>query len=294
VPPDSATGVPIEAILLLPPDSFDAKDGAAFCAKKKPSKCQLGLVVVPHGGPHSCTPTSWVGSYAYLARETGCAVLHVNYRGSIGFGAPDLNSLPGKVGDQDVRDMVFATELALELESSDAPEGAEGKAAGGKKLLDRDRVAVVGGSHGGFLGGHLVGQRPDLFKCAALRNPVTNLPAMCSVSDIPDWCTVEALGLGHYDFKGFSPCPPEALPHMFAKSPVAHIDKVCAPTLLALGEKDRRVPCSQGVEYYHLLKARGVPARLLMYPEDSHPIDKPASEADQWVNIAAWINQHLK
>ena len=66
-----------------------------------------------------------------------------------------------------------------------------------------------------------------------------------------------------------------------------------APTLLALGEKDKRVPCSQGLEYFHALRSRGVPAKLLMYPEDSHPIDKPASEADFWVHAAQWINQHI-
>jgi acylaminoacyl-peptidase len=70
-------------------------------------------------------------------------------------------------------------------------------------------------------------------------------------------------------------------------------NQVRAPTLLALGAKDQRVPCSQGVEWHHALKARGVATRLLMYPDDSHPIDKPASEADHWINVAQWINEHL-
>ena len=39
---------------------------------------------------------------------------------------------------------------------------------------------------------------------------------------------------------------------------------------------------------------RGVPARLLLYPEDSHPIDRPTSEADHWINVAHWLNEHLK
>jgi len=259
--------------------------------------------VVPHGGPHSTTPTSFVPSYSFLAAETHCAVLHVNYRGSLGFGAHDLNSLPGKIGEQDVADVILATRTALAILNQ---QGAAGGATGGENgggggpaplpspLLDRGRVAVVGGSHGGFLGAHLIGQHPGLFKVAALRNPVTNIPAMAGTTDIPDWCSIEALGLGTYDFTRFGPCKPAALAGMFDRSPIKHMEQVRAPTLLALGAKDRRVPCSQGVEFHHALKSQNVPTRLLMYPEDTHAIDRPASEADHWLNIAAWLNNHLK
>lgn len=61
VPPDSATGVPIEGILILPP---------ASPSSSKP----LGLIVVPHGGPHSATSTSFMAPFAYLAIDTHCAV----------------------------------------------------------------------------------------------------------------------------------------------------------------------------------------------------------------------------
>ncbi len=99
---------------------------------------------------------------------------------------------------------------------------------------------------------------------------------------------------GHeYDFSSYNPATAEALANMLAASPVAHIDKVKTATLLALGLKDRRVPASQGIEYYHLLKARGVPAKLLVFPEDTHAIDQPASEAEHIVAIARWFNQYL-
>ena len=60
--------------------------------------------------------------------------------------------------------------------------------------VDEARVAVIGGSHGGFLTGNLVGQHPERFCCGVLRNPVMDLSLMVGVSDIPDWCFVEATG----------------------------------------------------------------------------------------------------
>eukprot|EP00615_Pteridomonas_danica_P004735 CAMPEP_0114370038 /NCGR_PEP_ID=MMETSP0101-20121206/32172_1 /TAXON_ID=38822 ORGANISM="Pteridomonas danica, Strain PT" /NCGR_SAMPLE_ID=MMETSP0101 /ASSEMBLY_ACC=CAM_ASM_000211 /LENGTH=464 /DNA_ID=CAMNT_0001521291 /DNA_START=274 /DNA_END=1665 /DNA_ORIENTATION=- len=274
VPPDSETNIPIEGILIVPKQTNNNKDGKE--AEGEESK-SLGLIVVPHGGPHSTSSTSFLSSYLFLAKETNCAILHVNYRGSIGFGSQDLNSLPGKVGTQDVADMVLMTNHVISLFSTSNSTSSSTNMMIPSNF-NKNHIGVVGGSHGGFLGAHLIGQHHDLFKVSALRNPVINMASMCGISDIPDWCSIEALGIGQYDFDQFNAVPPESLKIMFEKSPIAHVDKVKAPTLIALGAKDRRVPSSQGVEYYHILKARGIQTRLLVYPEDCHPIDKPASE----------------
>ena len=61
-------------------------------------------------------------------------------------------------------------------------------------VVDEARLAVVGGSHGGFLAGNLVGQHPGRFRCGVLRNPVMDLGLMVHVSDIPDWVFIEAWG----------------------------------------------------------------------------------------------------
>lgn len=260
------SGAYFESILLLPEALPTAGDG----------KGKMPLIVVPHGGPHSCTPSSFIASYAYLAIECGCAVLNVNYRGSTGFGQDSIDSLPGNIGTHDVHDMVQAIQDAINAHPG----------------LDKDNMAVVGGSHGGFLTAHLIGQYPSLFKAAAMRNPVTNIPAMFGVTDIPDWTLVEC-GLA-YDFSRYiGTTSAEGLGQMLASSPVRYIDAVKTPSLMCLGSKDRRVPSSQGIDYYHQLQARGVPSQLLIFPEDCHSLDKPCTEAEHFVAIARWFIKYL-
>lgn len=65
-----------------------------------------------------------------------------------------------------------------------------------------ERVAISGGSHGGFLTGNLLGRHPQRFKAGMARNPVMDISLMIHVSDIPDWCYVEAWGVQ------VTSCPP--------------------------------------------------------------------------------------
>ncbi len=262
----------------------------------------LPLLLVPHGGPHAAFTTGWSPHHAFLAAQ-GVAVLAVNFRGSTGYGEEALASLPGRVGAADVADCMAALGAALARPADGAP------------LLDAARVAVSGGSHGGFLAAHLVGQAATrtAFRAAVLRNPVTDISAMAGATDIPDWCWTEALGVAAGE-----PPPaltPAHLAAMHACSPMAHVAnvRVCGdgghhatPVLLMLGMKDRRVPPSQGLAWWHALRAvcwgaggageRGVPdthARMLIFPEDTHALDAPATEADAWVHIALWLAAHL-
>ena len=247
---EGAAKIGIQSVLLLPE------------GKEKPP-----LIVVPHGGPHSCSTTSFVPSYAYLCSHGGYAVLMVNYRGSTGFGKSSIDSLPTRIGMLDVGDVIAATQDVV--------------ASG---VVDENRIGICGGSHGGFLTGHCTGQYPDMFRAAAMRNPVVNIPTMTTATDIPDWCYVEALGSYHWD--SYSPPTNDDLDKMYKVSPIRHQQKVKTPTLVALGMSDLRVPPSQGLEWYHSLRSRGVPTKLLVYETSDHAIDIVAAEADHWINVS--------
>ena len=255
--------VPVQGILLLPTNL--------------PSDEKLPMIVVPHGGPHSCTSTGYVPSYAYLCAHGKYAILHVNYRGSSGFGQDALESLAGTAGELDVKDCVHATKHVLDLFPN----------------IDPERVGFCGGSHGGYLAGHCIGQYPELFKVAAMRNPVTNIATMTTSTDIVDWCAIETFGVGSYDWTKYRGPDREELGAMWDASPIAHVNNVRAPTLVALGMSDRRVPPSQGLEYYHSLRSKGIATKLLVYEHDDHAIDRVVSEADHWINIKRWFEEHL-
>ncbi|XP_054821069.1 acylamino-acid-releasing enzyme isoform X3 [Prosopis cineraria] len=106
---------------------------------KKNDTCDP-LIAILHGGPHSVSLSSFSKSLAFLS-SLRYSLLIVNYRGSIGFGEDALQSLPGKAGSQDVDDVITAIDHVINL-----------------GLASPSKIAVLGGSHGGFLTTHLIGQ----------------------------------------------------------------------------------------------------------------------------------------
>lgn len=232
------------------------------------------LVVVLHGGPHTVSQTSFSRNTAFLS-ALGFSLLHVNYRGSLGFGEEALQSLLGNIGRQDVSDVLAALDLVIR-----------------NGMADPARVAVLGGSHGGFLATHLVGQAPDRFTTAITRNPACNLSSMVGITDIPDWCYVEAFGKDGVANYTEAPSTKD-LSVLYRCSPIAYLSKVKVPILFLLGAQDRRVPVSNGFQYVQALRARGQEVKVILFPEDVHAIDRPQSDFESFLNIGVWLKRFM-
>uniref|UniRef100_A0A673G9T4 acylaminoacyl-peptidase n=1 Tax=Sinocyclocheilus rhinocerous TaxID=307959 RepID=A0A673G9T4_9TELE len=245
-------GLDFNAILLKP--------------KEMTAGSKLPLIVMPHGGPHSVLVSEWFLSTAVLCKM-GFSVLLVNYRGSLGFGQDNILSLPGNIGTQDVKDVQLAVDSVLKQGD-----------------FDKQKIAVVGGSHGGFLACHLIGQYPEFYKACVARNPVTNLASMIADAVLMHYLFIY---LFMYSFI-FNFLTAQLVTHM-----VVFVPQVKTPVLLMLGEDDKRVPSKQGIEYYRALKALQVPVRLLWYPGNNHSLSKVDAESDGFMNTALWIIQHL-
>ncbi|CDJ36675.1 acylamino-acid-releasing enzyme, putative [Eimeria mitis] len=177
------------------------------------------LAVLIHGGPHSCASCTYNRDVVFLT-TLGFDVLAVNYRGSAGFGQEELVSVHGRAGRQDVDDVAQIVQQVVS-----------------RFGYDPSLCVAVGGSHGGFLCCHLIGQFPSLFSAASTRNPVTYIPGMYAASDIPDFVFPVSCG---EDFT-FSKTPSEAaLQQMQRLSPTQFVNNIQTPLLLALGAKDLR------------------------------------------------------
>lgn len=201
------------------------------------------VIIIAHGGPHYSAISSFNRTIYYLI-SLGFKCAQINYRGGLGISKNYVDQLCGKVGDLDVKDCMTSINNLINL-----------------NLIDKNQVNLFGGSHGGFLVCHLVGQYPDFgfASCTAL-NPVTDISKMFAITDIPDWTLIEALGVDVDTFKKINSWPeqnnlveqlnriinvgkPEIMKTMFDKSPMKYIEKVKTPVLMILGQNDRRVNC---------------------------------------------------
>ncbi|ORX62515.1 hypothetical protein BCR32DRAFT_287951 [Anaeromyces robustus] len=121
--------------------------------EKLPSELQKSpLVIHPHGGPHSVSTFEYVNILAGLV-SYGYTVVRINYTGSVGYGQKKVLQLVEKIGELDISDVYTAGEEMKKLKKFD--NGIE---------IDTNKIFYYGGSHGGFIGSHMISKYPDYFK----------------------------------------------------------------------------------------------------------------------------------
>ena len=234
------------------------------------------MLLLIHGGPFSASPFQMFLPGRHLLMMQGFCLLIVNFRGSIGYGEDMLNTLIGTIGENDIADCGNLTKMALERFSD---------------VVDPERLGVFGGSHGGFLTGHMVGhpEYKDMWKAASLWNPVLDMTYMVNSTDIPDWIFA-CNGSEELDFAGLTV---EQKVNFFKRSPMAYVQNVVTPCQLLIGDKDLRVPPHQAYFYQAALKQRGIETRLYNYPGSGHALLPVEHGMDATFNISSWMDKFL-
>ena len=244
-------GLEIEGLLYLP-----TKPGA-----RRP----YPLIVMPHGGPYGSSVAGYAGSVVpniYCA--AGYACLLPNFRGSTGRGRAFTRRIVRDWGDGPLGDIMAGVNSLVR-----------------RKIVNGKRMAIFGGSYGGYMTTWAVGHTRR-FRCAVAVAAVTNNLSMWGTTDIPDFQIYSSGGR----------LPSYTDNYWREQSPLFHADKVRTPTLVITGEVDARVPPSQSHEFYRALKYRGIETHLVLYPREPHGVSEPRHRQHYFKMILDWINEH--
>jgi dipeptidyl aminopeptidase/acylaminoacyl peptidase len=231
-----------------------------FSAKKK-----YPLLHSIHGGPHAAAGDTFHYRWnTQVFAAQGYVVACVNYHGSSSFGHAFLDSITHRWGALELQDVEAGTDWLLK-----------------KSWVDRARVFAAGGSYGGYLvawmNGHVGPGRYNAYICHA---GCFDWAAMFS-DDAYTWHAKE-LGAWYWQ----DPAKVQA------QSPSSFVSAMNTPTLVVHGALDYRVPDQQGLAYYNTLKAKGVDARLLWFPDENHWVLKPRNSKLWYGEFFDWLKRH--
>ena len=225
------------------------------------------------GGPQS--PVSQFWSYRWnmqIMAANGYVVIAPNRRGLPGFGSEWNEQISGDWTGQCMKDYLTAIDDACE----------------NLPFVDKDRLGAVGASFGGFSVYYLAGHHDKRFKCFIAHDGAFNLESMYTDTEeawFSNWEYEDA-----YWNKDLS----ENARRTYANSPHKFIDKWDTPILCIHGEKDYRINANQGMGAFNAARMRGIPAELLLFPDENHWVLKPQNGILWQRTFFNWLDKWLK
>ena len=221
------------------------------------------LILFIHGGPVIMGDTRFNFRLHYYASK-GYFVLMLNPRSSSGYGTAWTNAVSYDMPGLDYDDLMRGVDATLQSH----PE------------IDPHRLFVAGGSYGGTLTAWTIGHTTR-FAAAVVESPNIDWISWSGTSDLP-------LSASNFFFR--KPFWDDPLPWL-KHSPLMYASNVTTPTLIMCGERDERTPIGQAEELYVALKTRGIPARLLRFPADSHLGLPPSDVMRRLQYTIAWLHR---
>jgi dipeptidyl aminopeptidase/acylaminoacyl peptidase len=247
---------------------WQTRDGTMIYGVLYPAQRGSGprpLLVSIHGGPTSEVPQGWDAQAQYFAGR-GWHYLNVNYRGGTGSGRAYQDMLNGQWGVVDVED---------------ARTGAEHLISQG--LADPQRIAIIGGSAGGYTTLMALVRDPDFWTAGV---------SLYGIGNLYD------LQLGAHRFESryndavVGPLP-ESASRWIERSALTHVKNVKAPVLLFHGKEDKAVPYQQSVEFAEAVKAQGGIAELVLYDDEGHGFRKEHNRKDYVQRTEQFLEKYV-
>ena len=256
----------------MKPIKYTSRDGLTIhgyltVPKGKEAK-NLPVVVNPHGGPWARDSWGFNPEVQFLANR-GYAVLQMNFRGSVGYGKEFWQCSFKQWGKTMQDDITDGVNWLVE-------EG----------IADKDRVAIYGGSYGGYATLAGLAFTPDVYACGIDYVGVSNL--FTFMSTIPPYWEpyLEMM----YEMVGN---PEDDKELMETASPVMHADKIVAPLLIAQGAKDPRVNVDESNQMVEAMKSRGVEVEYLVEPEEGHGFRNEENRFKFYRAMEGFLDDHI-
>ncbi len=259
---ESRDGLNLVSYLTLPPWADSDNDG-------RPAE-PLPMVLLVHGGPWA--RDNWgLNSTHQLLANRGYAVLSVNFRGSTGFGKEFLNAgnmeWAGKMHD----DLVDAVKWAVD-----------------ENIADEGRVAIMGGSYGGYA--TLVGLTftPDTFACGVdIVGPSNIITLFESIP--PYWVSFANV----FRQRVGDNTTPEGQALLRERSPLTYVDRIKKPLLIGQGANDPRVKQAESDQIVQAMKAKKIPVTYVLFPDEGHGFARPENRMGFYAVTEGFLAQHL-
>jgi dipeptidyl aminopeptidase/acylaminoacyl peptidase len=258
----SRDGLDLVCYLTLPPGSDSNKDGV-------PDR-RVPLILDVHGGPWS--RDSWgFNSYHQWLANRGYAILSVNYRGSTGFGKDFINAANGEWSGRMHDDLLDAVKWAVD-----------------HKIADKDKVAIMGGSYGGYA--TLVGltYTPDVFACGVdIVGPSSLVTLLKNVPEywIP-FMPVMKIRVGDVNTE-------EGRAALLKRSPLSLVDKIQRPLLIGQGANDPRVKQQEADQIVKAMTEKKIPVTYVLYPDEGHGFHRPENNKSFNAVTEAFLAEQL-
>jgi dipeptidyl aminopeptidase/acylaminoacyl peptidase len=224
------------------------------------------LVLSIHGGPHSNYGNVLFPEFQMLSGQ-GYWMLFTNPRGSSGYGHAFTFATRARWGMEDYQDLMQAVDVVI--------------ARGG---VDTTRMAVLGGSYGGFMTNWVVGHT-DRFRVAETDRSIFNWYSWYGSSD--------AQGLTDYEFLG-EPWEQDSIYKFY--SPMTYAARIRTPMLIVHSEDDKRTPITDGEQLFVTLRKRGIPSEFVRYPRSYHGLSRtgpPWLLVDRLERIRTWFGHWI-